>query len=80
MIDKVICAICNYSGKNITKHIMKKHNMNIDEYKRIYQSEIECENSKKLRANNRRNTIRKKYGVDNVSQLESIKNNIQKKY
>lgn len=75
-IDYVVCKICGEKKKCLSKHIINKHNITVKKYKDIYKCEIECEKSKSIRANNRRNTIRKKYNVDNVSQLPQIKKKI----
>ena len=76
MNNIIVCKICGYTGKNITKHIQSKHHMTVKTYKQQYNAEIECEASKQLRVTNRRNTIRTKYGVDNISQLPDIKQKI----
>ena len=76
----IICQICGHIGKNITKHLQCKHHMTVNDYKQQYNAEIECEASKQLQANNRRNTIRKKYGVDNISQILDIKQKIHNSF
>lgn len=74
------CKICGYEGKNITKHIINKHNISIKDYKIKYNAEVECNVSKRLRVNNRHNTIKEKYGVDNISQLPYIKEKAKNTY
>ena len=54
--------------------------MTVNDYKQQYNAEIECEASKQLQANNRRNTIRKKYSVDNIFQILDIKQKIHNSF
>ena len=66
-IDYVECEICGKQQKAIIKHV-RLHNITPKEYKINFpNSKLECLNSKQLRANNRRETIRREYGVDNIS-------------
>jgi len=71
--DYIICKICNKKFRYLTSHL-KIHNLSIEDYLNQFpDSLIKSANFIKDRADSIRTGCQKKYGVDNVGQLQSVK-------
>ena len=74
-VDYVQCKVCAEYGwdfrfRRLTSHLRVAHGLDVDSYKARYpEAKVRLQNT----TERRKETTRKKYGVDNVFQAESIK-------
>jgi hypothetical protein len=71
--QKISCCICGKEMHLLHHHVKYAHNMTIQDYKNKYPDcPIESFHLKEKRATTLRDTVIRKYGVDNVTKVPSI--------
>ena len=79
IMQLVKCLECDKEFQLLIKHIICKHNMSIEQYKMKYpDAKFDTEEMRIKRWNSTKKSIQKKYGVDNIMHVESIKDKAEK--